>query len=397
MKSKIVLVFIVLIISKATIAQKTYTINVTKTIQTIHGFGAADAWSNEYLKLWNDSVINLAADWLFSKETNSDGSYKGIGLSLWRYNIGDGSTEQGESSGIGDPFRRTEAIINADGTFNENKQSGTQSFVIKVKERGLENLVMFSNSPPVYLTKNKRAYTEICNETNLVPEKFDDFANYLTRSLLYFKEKEIDFDYVSPVNEPQWGWCKQDGQEGCPYKNIETASIVRSLNKKISENNLKTKIHIPDSGLLVFANSGYRFKPERQSEIKNYFKKDKEAYVSDQEHVAKQIVSHGYFTESHVWIMRKVRKRIARTTKKYGLEYWMSEYCILKQTKEITGHGRDLGMHTALFVSRIIHHDLVYGNASSWSWWLGISTADFKDGLVYADREGKGVIDSKLM
>jgi O-glycosyl hydrolase len=76
----------------------------------------------------------------------------------------------------------------------------------------------------------------------------------------------------------------------------------------------------------------------------------------------------------------------------------MTEYCILKDNKEIiSGHGRDLGMHTALYVARVMHNDLVYGNASAWCWWLGISSADFKDGLIYANRDGSGITDSKTM
>ena len=75
----------------------------------------------------------------------------------------------------------------------------------------------------------------------------------------------------------------------------------------------------------------------------------------------------------------------------------MSEFCILHKTKEIDGGGRDPGMKTALYTSRVIHHDLVYGNASAWCWWLGISTADFKDGLVYVSRNGTGLTDTKTM
>jgi len=75
----------------------------------------------------------------------------------------------------------------------------------------------------------------------------------------------------------------------------------------------------------------------------------------------------------------------------------MTEYCILRKTREIEGGGRDLGMNTALYVSRVIHNDLVFGNASAWCWWLGISAADYKDGLVYINRDGTGLTDSKTL
>lgn len=394
-----VIVFLCLLIclNQPVLTQIVFKVDTSQSFQTIRGFGAADAWANEYMKHWTDSVRNLAADWLFSREINHDGSFKGIGLSIWRFNIGAGSAEQGDSSGIGDSYRRTEAIINPDGTFSENKQTGTSRFLVEAKERGLENAVMFSNSPPVYLTKNNRAYSGICNETNLAPGKFDSFADYLSKSLLFFEEKGIHFDYVSPVNEPQWDWCQHNGQEGSPWYNADIAGLTRSLDLKLSEYNISTKIQITESGLLLYANSGNRFKPGRQDEIDNYFNKKNKNYLGNLPHLAPMLTAHSYFTEWPIGAMRKVRKKLARKINKYGIEYWMSEYCVLKQNGEITGNGRDLGMHTALYVSRVIHHDLVYGNASSWSWWLGVSTADYKDGLVYADREGKGVVDSKLM
>jgi hypothetical protein len=58
-------------------------------------------------------------------------------------------------------------------------------------------------------------------------------------------------------------------------------------------------------------------------------------------------------------------------------------------------------MKTALYVARIIHHDLVYANASAWQWWRAVGTGNYKDGLIYAHPD-KSLIDgsftdSKLM
>jgi len=73
------------------------------------------------------------------------------------------------------------------------------------------------------------------------------------------------------------------------------------------------------------------------------------------------------------------------------LGYWMSEYCILQENDEIArGHGRDLSMKTALYVARVLHHDMVLTNAKSWQWWTAISQVDFKDGLVYLDDGSEG-------
>jgi O-glycosyl hydrolase len=37
-------------------------------------------------------------------------------------------------------------------------------------------------------------------------------------------------------------------------------------------------------------------------------------------------------------------------------------------------------------LSKTIHNDLVYANASSWSWWTALSAYDYKDGLIYVDK-----------
>ncbi len=397
MRNFFLILALISFISLAAPAQLTYTIDESKTFQTIHGFGASDAWSNNLVQLWNDSSRTIAADWLFSKQLLPDGSYKGIGLSVWRYNLGAGSSEQGDSSYIGDPNRRTESFLNSDGTYNFQKQNGAQWLIKAAKARGLENLVMFCNSPPVSLTVNGKAFSGVCGKSNLATGKEPAFAQYISRSLQHFEKEGIHFDYISPVNEPEWTWCRADGQEGNPYTNLQIAELIRKVNLEFSEYQISTKIQIPESGLLVFANPGYKFKPRRQNEINSFFTKGKDTYLGEQNHLARQICAHSYFTEWPLWINRMVRKRTARVCQKRNLEYWMSEYCILRQTKDITGNGRDLGMHTALYVSRVIHHDLVFGNASAWCWWLGVSTADFKDGLVYAGTNGKGLTDSKTM
>ena len=73
-----------------------YQIEVDKPLQTMEHFGASDAWSMHILGLWPQEKQNQIADWLFSTENDANGKPKGIGLSLWRFNVGAGSTEQGK-------------------------------------------------------------------------------------------------------------------------------------------------------------------------------------------------------------------------------------------------------------------------------------------------------------
>lgn len=79
--------------------------------QTIHSFGASDCWRVQYIgKNWPLEKRNQIADLLFSSEFDSWGNPKGIGLSMWRFNIGSGSHEAGDNGGVTSQWRRTECF-----------------------------------------------------------------------------------------------------------------------------------------------------------------------------------------------------------------------------------------------------------------------------------------------
>ena len=122
-----------------------YRIQTDQPRQTIDCFSASDGWSMQHIGLWSPDVQNQAADWLFSTENDSKGQPKGIGLSLWRFNVGAGSQEQGDASQIGSRWTRGECFLNADGTYNWNKQQGQRNFLRLAKERGVNRFLAFLN------------------------------------------------------------------------------------------------------------------------------------------------------------------------------------------------------------------------------------------------------------
>ena len=65
-----------------------YQIETDKPCQTMAYFSASDAWSMQFIGLWPEEKQNQVADWLFSTENDANGQPKGIGLSLWRFNVG---------------------------------------------------------------------------------------------------------------------------------------------------------------------------------------------------------------------------------------------------------------------------------------------------------------------
>jgi O-glycosyl hydrolase len=230
----------------------TFTIDVNRTAQTIDNFGAAGAWYSEGIgKHWPAEKKERMAELLFSKAFDKDGNPKGIGLSAWRFNIGGGTAEQGDSSGIRNAIRRVECFLSPDGTYDWQKQSGYLWFTRKAAEYGVENLIAFSNTPPVQFTKNGLGFKLEKNyETNLREDKYGDFAGFLASVVEYFQKEGLGFNYISPVNEPQWDWSNRFGQmnqEGSPWHNKDIHRIVVALDSTLQAKGLNTRILIPEA------------------------------------------------------------------------------------------------------------------------------------------------------
>lgn len=354
--------------------------------QVMEHFGASDAWSAQFVGLWPDHKKNAIAELLFSREKDAEGNPKGIGLSLWRFNIGAGSAQQGDQSGINDEWRRAESFLEGDGTYNWNRQAGQVWFAKAAQEFGVNKLLVFPNSPPINFTKTGRAYASGRN-SNLAAENYDKYGDYLAQVIKGLGEKGLKVDYVSPVNEPQWDW-SDGGQEGTPFWNTEIAGIVKSLDAALSRHSLGTKIDVAEAGKINYLYE-QADKDGRGEQIRAFFHPESSNYIADLTHVSPTISAHSYFTTSPYESAVKQRSQVATEVKSVsGLSFWMSEYCILGDNGgDINGSGRDLGIDPALYMARVIHNDLTVANASAWHWWLAISPYNYKDGLVYIDKD----------
>lgn len=362
------------------------TIDASGTYQKIDHFGASDAWSCQFVGNWPDAGRNAIADLLFSQDTTANGQPLGIGLSVWRFNIGAGSTLQGEGSGIGDEWRRADSFLNDDGSYNWDRQAGQIWFLNAAKKRRVNQFLAFTNSPPVQYTVNKKAFAT-AGKSNLSADKFDAFASFLTNVIKGVKNKTgILFDYISPVNEPQWEW-SDGGQEGTPFNNSEIAGITRSLSASLIKQNLSTKISVAEAGQLDFLYSAGN-NPVKGNQVTDFFRTDSPNYLGNLPNLEKAISGHSYFTSSPFEQASEKRRQLAGSVSAIpSLKYWMSEYCILGDNSgEMNGNKKDLGIDPALYVARTIHNDLVNGNASAWHWWVAISPYDYKDGLIYIDK-----------
>lgn len=365
----------------------TVTVNLESTKQIIRGFGASDAWSIQFVGAnWPVEKRERIADLLFSTSTTDDGNPEGIGLSIWRFNIGGGSAQQGEGSGISDEWRRAEGFLQDDLTYDWSKQKGQKWFLKAAADRGVQTFIGFSNSPPIQLTRNGLAYGDGGFSSNLPESNYKKYAEFLGDIVSKFDQDGIQFHTISPMNEPQWNWSEQNNQEGSAWRNDEIANLAKVINDHFEERNISTKIDIPEAAQINFL---YSDGPDGRGNQLDYFWNDSETELSHLERMANVVSAHGYFT---TWpISEMIRHRTLLREKLDSMdnapELWMTEYCILENNEEVQGRGRDIGMDPALYMARLMHYELSIAEASSWQWWLAVSPYDYNDGLIYIDRD----------
>ncbi len=143
-------------------------VNPLETFQTIDHFTASDAWSGNFVgQYWDTAQKEQVAKWLFSRETGLTGSPEGIGLSLWRVNLGAGTLEQ-DSADIIPYQRRAESFLTKDGkSYDWAKCAGQQYFMQKAASYGCNDFLLFSNSPPVQYTKNGKGWSAATGSANI--------------------------------------------------------------------------------------------------------------------------------------------------------------------------------------------------------------------------------------
>lgn len=368
-------------------------INLNANLQTMESFGASDAWQMNYVgQYWPISKRNQIADLLFSKEVDVDGNPKGIGLSLWRFNLGAGSAAQGDASGISDEWRRSECFTSDGISYDMNKQAGQVWFMKAARTRGVEKLLAFLNSPPVYLTINGKANATNKEFYNLKDNKMGDLGDFWVNSVDKLKSTHgLDIDYVSPFNEPQYNWIGAN-QEGSPATNATIYDFVSILSPKMIAKGLGAKIVVAEAGAYDYISKSSSGLESRTNQIDYFFGLNSSKNISGLSNVKKTVSAHSYFNCWPLQDLVNSRQAVASSVKTVpGLSAWSTEYAVLELpgTNELPdggGSDRDLGIKTALWVARIISSDIAIGGVTSWQWWTAVSRADYKDGLLHIDN-----------
>ena len=355
--------------------EKNVTIDAGQAFQTMVGFGASDCWTPAYIgKYWTSSRDRIS-ELLFSSEI-VDGQPKGIGLSMWRVNLGGGSAEQGDGSGIVDKSRRAESYLTDNLSLDWTHCEGQRYFMSRAKEFGVNDFVLFSNTPPVQYTLNGKGFSQNGGSANLKSECYDDFASYMAEVAKHYVDEGYPVSHISPVNEPQYNW-DGNGQEGSGWKNEEVAKLARELDAQLTQKGLSTNILLGESGDWEYL---YKVKDDanRSNVLSAFFSSSSPAYVGDLSHVEKLICGHSYWTDGTWDGMRDVRKKLAQAAEQYGVDVWQSEWSMLGDnysSSEFVGYEQASEMDIAFYMSKVIHNDLTVAGVSSWSYWTSMDVS----------------------
>lgn len=348
--------------------EKSQTADVKLTIdddakgETLDGFGASACWWSQ-IAAESENKEEIAK-LLYSKE--------GLGLNIYRYNIGAGSADNPESN-ITDPWRKTESfyVLNEETgeyEYDFTRDAAAQEFLDLCLSYGcIDTVVLFANSPHYTMTLNGQEYgNENWWVSNLPRENYEAYAEYLITIAEYFINKGVPVKYISPINEPNWSWGVESvnqSQEGCFYNSEDIYDVYRACVKEIKERNLDIKLAGPESGEI-----GHR--------LYEWFE-----YLYNDEEIRPYLGAlsyHSYWSDEQLhnkiglgnWILENVD----------DITVEMSEWCHLPCTAPIDS------IDGALLQARTMANDLNYSNINSWTAWVGVNGIGIgEDGKQYSD------------
>lgn len=345
---------------------KKQSVGVNKFVehQTFEGFGTSSAWWSQTIE--NEETAKEIARLLYDDET-------GLGLDIYRYNIGGGEKEN-PSCRIGDPNRRTESFY----VFNEEtgkyeydftRDANARRMLDMAVEYGAKEVILFCNSPHFSMTASGHASGGLTEyASNLPPENYAAFVDYVLTIADWFVAQGYPVSAISPINEPQWSWGGDwVGQEGCHYTADETVAVLELFAKEMQKRNSPYRLNGPESGQLS---------PEYYEYIDKFFESEILNSFCD------TYSGHSYWIDNKHWIKADTGKKFSEQYPDKKFE--MSEWCELPLTIDSTT------IDSGLYMANIIIQDLNLMNAVSWQSWTAVNG----DGLMEI-KDGNLVIYSR--
>ena len=328
--------------------------------QAMEGFGASGAWWAQAVGGWPEEARAEILRLLYSKT-------EGLGMTIYRYNLGAGSKESGRGH-FPNPNRRASSFLREDGSYDWGRDAQAVWCLEEAARLGADEAVLFANSPPERWTVTGTAQGKLPFRANLKRAHEGDFARYVLDVAEHFLARGIPVRYISPVNEPFGPWIEKAGQEGCHY---HPAGVRRLMRRFAGE--LERRPALRDVRLAGAENNDLRLMN------KTYTR----AVLGDPALRARLdgIDVHGYVFGPLAFL-----KGVKRRFRRYMDRRWPGVPIRMSEWTHMQG-GRDYGMDSALEQCRVMMEDLSVLEAVSWQCWVAVSEVDFCDGLIYINEK----------
>ncbi len=351
--------------------------DMNKKYQTFQSIGASGAWWAQLVGGWShiDAASGLPvrdriAQLLYSKTD-------GIGMQVYRYNIGGGSVHSGKGE-YSQPLRATQCFEKAKGEYDWSRDANAVYMMKKAVEYGADEVILFVNSPIERLTKNGLAHNkkyQLFHE-NISPKNYSEFAKYCFDVTEHFVSEGVPVKYLSPVNEPIWVW--NGGQEGCFYRPRSVRKVFEVFAKEITKRPVlkNVKLSGAESGDLRWFNKSYTRQLLKNPEVSKFLDGvDVHSYC-----LPIPVPCVPSFLNDRLAFCKRYKKWM---DKKYpDVPIKISEWTHMQG-------GRDYGMDSAIVTATVMYEDFTILNAVSWQHWIAVSEVDYCDGLIYINVEDK--------
>ncbi len=334
--------------------------------QTVTGFGTSACW-------WSHRVTddNMREDLMKQLYSND-----GLGLNIYRYNVGGGVNP--DHNRVSNDWHNTESFYVFDEAQNAWVYDFTRdAYAQKALQTALSNgcidtVILFANSPHYSMTVSGEASGGVADgESNLDPAHEQDFVDYFLTITQHFLDEGVPVKYISPINEPQWGWGGPwVHQEGCHYETEQLVRVLHLFAEGIERRNLPVQLSVPEAG-------------EIGDLTKEYFT----AIGSD----PVILRNTGSFAYHSYW-------KDTLLEDKAHFRDWFDEQIYADRTLDMTEWCELPNKHAtsdpmaAVIMARVMANDLNFSRVNSWSSWVAVNTEgisdeglDFSDGLFSAD------------
>lgn len=271
--------------------------NPDQKFQQWKGWGISLAWWANCMGDWDTASVDEISGWITSPDE--------LNMNVFRYNIGGGDNPTHSH------MRKDGADIpgykpSENAEFDWTRDAKQRNFLLKLNSLRKDAVnEAESYSPPWWMTKSGCTSGAVDGTDNLKEDYYDDFADYLTTTVLNYKTKYgITFSTLSPMNEPFSGWWKaMGGQEGCAFSQENQHRLIKEVYKSLGRNNLLgfCSISVMDANSIT----------QCLKSLQNY---EKAAGIVP---LIRQVNTHSYADTNRV--------ELRKLSKKLGLRLWQSE------------------------------------------------------------------------